>query len=197
MVSDKRKTFVAREDLLNKMSEIAKAKGKSLYETVNEIFEVALSLHRIGMTPKSALEECGRLRSAKDSGYILCLENLWSDVNNIAYSKAAPETIAAWRSAGVWYAKKHTTSGTRDPLQSIRADLESSLWNVSEFSMLETGGEVSVRMLGPRLSLISSELLLAFVEGIFEVLGYEIRDREAMSGRANLVAAKREEKSIG
>ncbi|MDI9644006.1 MAG: hypothetical protein QFX35_02160 [Candidatus Verstraetearchaeota archaeon] len=197
MVNDKRKTFVARDDLLNGMSEIAKGKGKSLYETVNETFEAAISLFKIGTTPKSALEECGRLKSAKDSGYILCLENLWYDINTLAYNKAASETVAAWRSAGIWYAKKHTTSGTKDPLQSIKKDLQSSLWNVSEFSMIEDRGEVSVRLLGPRLSKICSELFLAFFEGIFEVLGYEVREKEVMAGRVNLIALMKEGRSMG
>jgi hypothetical protein len=34
----RRKTFVAKEDLINRLSVIAREKGFSLYDTVNEVF---------------------------------------------------------------------------------------------------------------------------------------------------------------
>ena len=55
MGNEKRKTFVARDDLLSKLNEIAKLNGKSLYETVNEIFELTIHAHSKGIMLKDAI----------------------------------------------------------------------------------------------------------------------------------------------
>lgn len=41
-VKARRKTFVAREDLLDSLAKIAEQKGYSLYAFVNEVFELVL-----------------------------------------------------------------------------------------------------------------------------------------------------------
>ena len=44
----RRKTFAAREDLIERASEVAKQKGFSLYAFVNEILELTLQAEEMG-----------------------------------------------------------------------------------------------------------------------------------------------------
>lgn len=192
MAGDRRKTFVAREDLLIGVSSIAKESGKSLYETINEVLEIAILFNRLGISPRSALEECRKLKAARDAGYTLCLENLWLEINEIAYRSSPEDALAAWRDAGFWLAKRHMTGANCDRLASIKADLEYVLWNASEFSIStsQNGGALVVKLMGPQFSKAHSKLLLAFFEGLAGAMGFEPVEKEAFSGGLRLQGIK-------
>jgi hypothetical protein len=54
----KRKTFVAREDLLYRVSEMAKQRGYTVYDMVNMIFELAVKAEAAGVDMRArALRE--------------------------------------------------------------------------------------------------------------------------------------------
>lgn len=194
MVSERRKTFVAREDLLKAISEIARENGKSLYETVNEIFESAILFQKAGVKMGTAIEECAKMRVAREAGYILCLENLWSEINEVAYTASPADAAAAWKNVGAWFGKKHIANHSSGCLESIRKELESYLWNVSEFSMKwDAQGEVvEVQVIAPRFSKVISELLASFFEGMLSAIGLNVNHRESGFGFIR-VAGKRQE----
>ncbi|MEN3051878.1 MAG: hypothetical protein ABC596_08730 [Candidatus Methanosuratincola petrocarbonis] len=199
MVAERRKTFVAREDLLRSISEIAKENGKSLYETVNEIFESAILFQKTGVKMDAALEECGKMRVAREAGYILCLENLWSEINEIAYSASPEGAAAAWKDAGAWFGKKHLTGKPEGCLESIKNELELSLWNVSEFSMKgdAQSGVVEINVLAPRLSRNNSELLACFFESMLSAIGLNVIHKESGCGFIRVVGKRQEAQKRG
>ncbi|MEN3034714.1 MAG: hypothetical protein ABC537_00295 [Candidatus Methanosuratincola sp.] len=184
MASERRKTFVSREDLLKAISEIARENGKSLYETVNEIFESAIFFQKAGVNMSTALEDCGKMRAAKEAGYILCLENLWSEMIEVAYRASPADASAAWKNAGVWFGRKHAANQPDGCFESIKKELESSLWNVSEFSMEwdAQGEKVEINVIAPRFSKAASDLLACFFEGMLSAIGISVLHRESRSG---------------
>lgn len=199
MVAERRKTFVTREDLLKAVSEIAKENGKSLYETVNEIFESALSFQKTGVKMDAALEECGKMKAAREAGYILCLENLWSEINEVAYNASPATAAAAWKEAGVWLGKRHMAGQLEACFESIKKELEFSLWNVSEFSMKWDGQfeKVEINVLAPRLSRNHSELLSCFFEGMLSSIGLNINQREFGYGFIRVVGKREDAQNRG
>lgn len=199
MVADKRKTFVAREDLLIKIGEIARENGKSLYETVNEIFEVAILFQKTGVNMSTALEDCGKMRAAREAGYILCLENLWSEINDVAYNASPAGAASAWRSAGVWFGKKHVAAQPAGYLVSIKEELEFTLWYVSEFSMKwdAQGETVEINVLAPRFSRKKSELFASFFEGMLSAIGLCVNQREFGCGFIRVVGGRQEAQKRG
>lgn len=88
MSSTRRKTFVAREDLLARMGSIAKRKGFSLYDTVNEIFELVIQAEDMGIDLRKLFAEKGMLNKARQAGFILRLESLWYDMAEFSYRRA-------------------------------------------------------------------------------------------------------------
>jgi hypothetical protein len=192
MVKESRKTFVAREDLINRISEIAKQSGRSLYDIVNEIFTLAIRANEIGVHMSSALEDEGRLKSAQQKGFILGLERLWYDMAEPFYANSREEALKAWKEAGTWYGKQYTTVGTQDPLMSFKKDFESFTWNVSEFAISRNEEGVTIHLISPRFSEVYSLLLSSFLEGTLEVLGYNIVEREIYAGSVRIKAARKE-----
>jgi len=186
----KRKTFVAREDLTQRISEMAKRRGYSLYDMVNEVFELTVKAEDSGVNLRNAVEEHAVLKTAKEAGFILCQESLWYDMTELAYKKAKAKTLKSWFNAGVWLAKRYVTSEVEDPFEAFKRDLEAFTWNAPEFNIEKTEKQVSVRIISSRFPESYTLLYEAFLEGVLETFGYKIVDKEVERGGIRLKARK-------
>jgi hypothetical protein len=182
MAKNKRKTFVAREELINQLSGIAKEKGFTLYQTVNEIFEVALKAETLNLNLQKIIEEQQMLNTARDAGFILGLESLWYDMAEISFKKAKDQALKIWFDAGVWIAKKYLTDSVDDSFDAFTQDFTAFTWNTPEFD-IETGqNDVAVRVMSPRLPEGQTVLLASFLEGALSTFGYKIANKEVNRG---------------
>ncbi|MEM2815814.1 MAG: hypothetical protein QW056_06005 [Candidatus Bathyarchaeia archaeon] len=188
----KRKTFVARADLLDRLSMVAGARGYSLYALVNEVFELVLKAEELGVDLRRVFDERGVLENAKRAGFVLGLENLWYSLADMAYERAKNRALKEWFDAGVWFAKRYATGSLADPLGAARRDLEAFMWNASQFSMDAAGERASIRVLGPRFSEGYTFLLAAFLEGVLDGFGFEAVEREVFKGKIRLDGVKKE-----
>jgi len=188
----KRKTFVAREDFMKRISEIAKRKGYSLYDTVNEIFGLTIKAEDSGVSLSKAIEERELLKKAKEVGFILGLETLWYDMADLAYKKSKRKTLKRWFEAGVWLAKRYATRDAENSFEVFRKDLETFTWNIPEFVIESAEGTVSVRVISPRFSESYTVLFEAFLEGALKTFGYKIENREVARGNIRLKAVRKE-----
>jgi hypothetical protein len=192
MVSTRRKTFVAREDLLNGLSRIAKERGFSLYDTVNEIFELVLRAEDVGMDLKSVVLQHERIKMARDIGFILGLESLWYELADVAYEKAKDRALKSWFQAGVWFAKRYISRGSADAFSVFQRDLLAFTWNAPEFIMEKRGDGVFIRVISPRFSESYTFLFSAFLEGALDAFGYIVAYREVGKGIIRLEAVGKE-----
>jgi len=188
----KRKTLFAREDLANRLSDIAKQHGYSLYSLVNEILELAVQAEDAGINLRKIFEENQIIKSAKRDGFILGLENLWYDMAEMVYEKAKDEAIQKWFEAGVWFAKRYVTAEIERPFEVFIRNLEAYTWNVPELTIEESEGTVSIRMISPRFPESYTVLYSAFLEGALKTFGYEIASREVSAGMIRLKAVGKE-----
>ena len=72
----RRKTFAAREDLIERGSEIAKQKGFTFYAYINEFLELTLQAEEMGVNLRTLIEERGLMKAAKEASFILGLESV-------------------------------------------------------------------------------------------------------------------------
>ena len=180
--SVRRKTFVAREDLLNRLVEIAKAQGCSLFELVNELFELAIDSDNLSFSLKRVVEERKKLEAARGAGFVLGLESLWYDMADLAYKKEKRSALKSWFDAGVWFATRYTTNGAEVPLDSFKNDLSAFTWNAPEFEMAKLGDKVSIRVTSPRFNEAYTFLFASFLEGAMETFGYKPVSQEVSRG---------------
>jgi len=182
----KRKTFVARADLIDQLGKVAETKGYSLYALVNEIFELVLKAEELGLDLRRIFEERGVLEKAKSAGFILGLESLWYSMTDLVYEKAKNRVLKEWAEAGLWLAKRYATSCSTDPIEDLKRDLRAFIWNASQFIIEVEGEGISVRILSPRFSEGYSFLLAALLEGLLNGLGFEVVEREVFRGNIRL-----------
>lgn len=186
----KRKTFVAREDLLNRLCEVAKERGCSLYELVNEIFELAIASQDLGLNLKRVVDSRQRLEDARGLGFVLGLENLWYDMADLAYEKGKRSALKSWFDAGVWFATRYITNGVEAPLDAFKGDLSAFTWNAPEFNMENLGNKISVRITSPRFTESYTVLFATFLEGAMKAFGYKIAGKDVSRGVIRLEALR-------
>lgn len=186
----KRRTFAAREDLVRRIGEIAQERGYSLYDMVNEIFELAIKAEETGVGLREAMEGWLAMNKAKKAGFVLGLERLWYDMADLAYSSVRSKALGSWFEAGVWLAKRYVTSDLDDPFKAFKRDLEAFTWSVPEPFMEKVGEKVLVRLISPRFTESYTLLFAAFLEGALETFGYKSAGKEVSRGRIRLEAVR-------
>ncbi|PVX25133.1 MAG: hypothetical protein CW691_05555 [Candidatus Bathyarchaeum sp.] len=186
----RRKSFAAREDLLDRMNKVAKENDLSLYGFVNHIFELALEANKLGVTLRTLIDSRQLLKDARENGYTLGLESLWYEMADLAYDKAKKKSLQSWFDAGVWLAKRYVTGESNDPFEDFKKDLKDFTWNIPELDLNKKADKVSVRIVSPRLPDSYTLLLTSFLEGALETFGYKIKSKEVSRGIICLESAK-------
>lgn len=186
----RRKTFAARKDLMDRMNEVAKQRGLSLYGFVNEVFELAVQAEELGVNLRSLIEGRELLKAARAAGFILGLESLQYEMAELAYKKAKGKALKSWFEAGAWLAKRYVSSEVEDPFLAFKGDLEAFTWNASELDIDRAEDEISIRVISPRFPESYTFLFAAFLEGALEALGYKTASKDVSRGTIRLRARK-------
>ena len=186
----KRKSFAAREDLLEKMNKIAKENDVSLYRFVNEVFDLSLKVNELGVNMRTLIYSRRLLNDARENGFTLGLENLWYDMAELAYEKNRKKALESWNESGVWLAKKYTTSEIEDPFEVFKNDLKDFTWNVPEFEVTKEKDKITVRIISPRFTEAYTQLFTVFLEGALQTFEYTIDNKEIARGIIRLDATK-------
>jgi hypothetical protein len=190
MKSEKRRTFVAREDLLSQMNDLAKKSGRSMYDVINETFEMTLQANEEGINLRKALNEQGMVKDAHDKGFILNLENLWLDMVEMAYSNSKEKAIKAWSEAGLWFAKRYATQDT-NPVETFEMDMKRFFWDIPDFEVLARKSEIAVRALNPKFTESHAALFAAFIEGSLQAMNFTIQSREVSNGSVRITGLRK------
>lgn len=186
----RRKSFAAREDLLDGMNKVAKQGGLSLYKFLNEVFELTLRANELGVSLSSLVDSRELLKAAMESGLTLGLESLWYEMAGLAYTNAKKKALQSWFDAGVWFAKRYVTGETADPFEDFTKDLKDFTWNVPELAVNKKADTISVSIVSPRFTEAYTFLFLSFLEGALETFGYKIGNKEIDRGIIRLEAVR-------
>jgi hypothetical protein len=191
-VSAKRKTFVAREDLLNRMVKVAKTQGCSLYELVNEVFQLSIDSDQLNFSLKRVVQERKTLETAKSAGFVLGIESLWYEMAETAYKKDKKNALKSWFDSGVWFAARYTTDNVEAPADLFKENLLAFTWNAPEFELEMSGNKASVRVTSPRFNEAYTFLFAAFLQGALEKFGYQSLSQEVSRGMIRLESVRKD-----
>jgi len=184
--------LAAREDLVNKVLEIAGRKNVKLYGMINDVLELVIRAESMGLSLEETVSQYGIVKAAKDAGFVPAVESLWYDVIEKVFQVDRSWVTKKWYETGQWYGKYYSSKLPQDPLAAFKRDLSSLTWNVSEFSIVEDrdGGEVLVRCVSPRFPLSYTTLFSVFLEGALNTFGYECEKRGVSKGIIRMVFRK-------
>ncbi len=178
----RRKMLAADEDLANRVVELAKRRGVTVFQTVNEILEQALRVEEAGLRLREVVEERGFIERARRLGFTFTVERLLYEVAELAYERARGEASQMWLEMGRWYGKYLDSMG-KERLRAFREALELLALGPPELEVREgRGGQVSISLIGERFTHGYLSLLSLFVEGVLESFGYRVNSREVSKG---------------
>jgi len=180
--------LAAREDLADKMSAIAAARGLTLFSVINELLEVAIKVEDMGISLRETVDAYELTREAQNSSFTLVLESLLYDTADLATEKANSETLKTWLDAGVWVARRYLARGEKDPLGAYEREVKVFGWNISSFTLNRVGQKVAIRMVSPRFSKNYTVLFSRYLMGILKGSGYEVTFNEVGRGNIRLEA---------
>lgn len=186
----RRKTFAAREDLIDQLSEHAKQKGFTLYDYINNLFKAAIQAEEDGVNLQSLIEKRELLSRAKKAGFILCPERLWYDMIELGCGSSKNEAIKRWSEAGAWLAKRYASNASSDPIMTFTMDFKDFVWNSPPITIERTSEELSVNVSGSRFSENHITLYGAFLEGILNTFEYNVIESDIAAGNIRLRAIK-------
>ena len=186
----RRKTFAAREDLIDRLSDLAKGKGLTLYSYVNDLFELALRAENDGVKLSDLIEERELIRSAKNAGFVSFPERLLHDLIEIAYNHDKEEAIGCWYETGARLAKRYASSDLEDPIMALKNDLDRFAWGFPKVDIIISGNNLSIIVSSSRMSQNHTILHGALLEGSLSVFGFEIVEKDIALGNIYLGAIK-------
>ena len=180
-----RSFLAARKDIVQRLSEIAKAKHLTLFGLVNEALEQMIRVNLVNKNLKDIVDEYEVIALAKNTGSLILLGDLWQPL--IVKSQEAGEgtlaTERAWHEAGHWYGRLIKTEFSEgDRLETLGNALRVLLWGSSDFSVTRNKGTILLRCIGPRFPQPYTELLAHFLEGIFSAYGCALAKRDVSRG---------------
>ncbi len=191
MKTGRRKMLAAREDLAEKIRQIAASKGFTIFGMLNNLLELAISADAMGVSLENAVDNYELIKAVRSASFALVLESLLYDTAEIAFEKSKEQTLKTWFEAGSWIGKEYMTKGVEDPFASLRRDMKAFSWNIPEFTMEKTEKEVSVRVLSPRFPESYTLLFNRFLEGILEAFDYAVTHQEIGKGNIRIEGSAR------
>jgi len=178
----RRKTFVAREDLLNRVAKVAEKQGCSLFELVNDLFQLVLVSDELNFSLKCVVDECRVLEVAKRSGHVLGSERLLYEMVELAYKQDEAGLLKAWFDSGVLFASNYFTVGDQFLFEEFKTDLLAFTWNAPEFIIESSGNKLFVKVTSPRFTEVYTFLFASFLMGALESFGYKLGKKEVSKG---------------
>jgi hypothetical protein len=174
--------LAADEALANRIVEVAKRKGSTVYGTVNEILEQALRADGMGLILSDIIDNRERLDKAKKMGFTFTVERLLYEVVDLAKENAGEDLEKLWLETGRWYGR-YFADKEGDPLDSFREAMDLlTLGNpVSNVEKVDQG-RLSVSCIGEQYTEGYTAMHGLFIQGVMETLGWKLIETENSKG---------------
>jgi len=178
------KLLVLPSRLVERLRASAARRGLSLSNYAVEALEQALRAEAMGAPLRDAVDLYLLGEVQRGAGAVQLPRSSLERLVVELYPEMGEELRGAWSEAGRWYG-----AYLRAKLRGadILAFLERALlvsWNLDEAEVRDKGGAVALRLTSFVLSLESTELLLSYVSGAMDSLGYDETGRDIMRGMA-------------
>ena len=183
--SEDAKLLMLPSELVDRLREVSNRKGTSLSSYATEVLEEALRAEKLGAPLGEAVETYRMGEIHRGAGAMVVprssLEQLVSDMRN----GRVEDLPSIWEEAGRWYGRYLIGILTVDEvIPFLRRDLLAS-WNLDEVEIAD-GDDAVLRFTGFAMADEFTNLLLSYVHGLMESLGYAEVERDSLRGMATI-----------
>ena len=186
---DDTKLLVLPGDLVDRLKEVSAKRGTSLSGFAAEVLEVALRAEKLGAPLDDAVDAYRMVEFQRGAGAMMVPRSSLSHIVDGLEAGHADELRALWAEAGHWYGRYIVSKLPGEEVFPFLAKDLASSWNLDEVEI--RGGEDALfRFTCFMMSESFTELLLSYVSGLMEALGFREVERDHLRGMATVKYAK-------
>jgi hypothetical protein len=172
--------------LLERLARLARRQGVSTSEFAAEALEQTLKVSDAGVSLSEAVDFYRLMQVQRAAGAVQINRTSLESLVKGLYSEMGDDLRRIWREAGVWYGE---FLSAKLKGEGVLGFLEKALlvsWSLDEAEVRDEGDEVSVRFASFLMPLESTELLVSYLSGVMQALGFEEISRDCLQGMAVL-----------
>jgi plasmid stability protein len=183
---DDRKFIMVPKDLADQLKITAARLGTSVTDFAFEALTQALRIENLGSDLKDAVDLFQLVSMQRGAGSLSISRGNFKEIIEQLNEAQKTEQLNIWKESGRWYgaylkAKLHLD----DLFPFLQRDLEVS-WNLDEVDIQQQDLMVVIRCTSFCMSKELTDLLVSFVMGLMDELGFSETDRDVLRGLAIL-----------
>lgn len=186
-VVKERKLIAVPGELVRELNEVANREGVPFYDYTAEALEQAVRASRMKRTVREIVDFYEVMEMRKASGHVLIPRDTLNCLIKRLYPKEGNSLKNVWLDAGRWFGKFLAAKlRSYEAVEFFVKMLTASAWELDEVSLEKKENVLRLRLVSFTLPLENTELLMSYVEGVMQSLGYETENRECMRGMINI-----------
>ncbi len=178
------KLLILPSKLVSRLRETSAKRGTSLTSYAMEVLEEALRAESLGATPKTVVDAYRMREIQRGAGAMVVPRGSLSQLIE-DFKDHAEELKMLWEEDGRWYGTYISGKlGESEVFEFLREDLLTS-WNLDEVEIVD-GDNATLRFTAFMMSKEFTDLLISYVHGLMESLGYNEVERDSLRGMATI-----------
>ena len=170
-------------DLVAKLNEASNREGISFLDYVNNALEQAVRAHKMGHSLKEIVDFYEMMMMQREAGLVMVPSEVLNKITERFYPNEKNMLESIWYESGVWYGKYLLVKVRReDPADVFGEMLKATGWNIKDVVFERRGDKLVFKCFSLMLSLENTALLMKFIVGVMETLGYEVISQNYLRG---------------
>ena len=179
---DDKKFIVVPAEIANRLRIVSGRLGSSAVSYAEAVFTQAFRVDEMGSNLEEAVDTYRLVTVQRGAGSICVNRARLKELVERLYLEDAEELSGIWYESGRWYgAYLLTKLNGEDVFSFLEKDLL-VMWNLDETEIRQEDVIVSIRCTSFGMSRELTELLVHYLVGLMEELGYGENDREVLRG---------------
>jgi hypothetical protein len=179
---DDKKFIVVSAEIANQLKLVSGRLGSSAVRYAEEVFTQAFRVDEMGSNLEEAVDMYRLVTVHRGAGSLQVNRARFKELVERLYVEDAEELSGIWHDSGRWYgAYLLAKLNGGDVFRFLEKDLLVT-WNLDEAEIRQQDVLVSVRCASFGMSMEITELLVHYLVGLMEELGYIENDRDVLRG---------------
>jgi hypothetical protein len=181
MSKNKRRLVPVPDDLYLDVEKASMKESASTRKFVEESLRQTVKMNELGYNAKQFVELCEVMQTYRVLGGTFVPMDVLGFLSSKAYKEDKETFQTKWYESGVWYGK-FLKQKFEDPVQAFKQLLTATRWELSEVEATRDGPTVKIRCISNVLSNEETELLVKFIEGVMNGMGFQSEKLDYLKG---------------